>query len=215
MKRSVPYRAHEQIWVEVERFRLLPGVVPYLGPPAETVAIAELALRLNAVRFPGLTCRLKQDAAITADLLDLDIDAEAYDAFEGKNDWVSNRLRFSVAHELGHYFMHAEEIRANRFTSRHEFKAWMGSRLRPDTPEYQADELAGRLLVPREILLEWYDRHVTEAKQNDSEWWQRTGARTKLARKIAPGFGVNHQVVETRLDREGFWAADGRLGNSR
>ena len=214
MKKNVPYRTNEQIWLEVDRFRLVVGVEPNLGPPVETVAIAELALRLNAVRFPGLFARFKQDAAITPDLIDLDIDAEAYDAFEAKNDWVSNRLRFSVAHELGHFFLHAEEIRANRFASRQEFKAWMGDRTHSITPEYQADEFAGRLLVPREVLIEWYDRHVEVAKGNDAEWWQHTGARTKLARKIAPRFGVNYQVIETRLDREGLWPADGMLHNA-
>jgi hypothetical protein len=29
--------------------------------------------------------------------------------------------------------------------------------------------------------------------------------RTHLAKTIAPRFGVNHQVIETRFAREGIW----------
>lgn len=51
----------------------------------------------------------------------------------------------------------------------------------------------------------WYDRYCETASGNDPKWWQQDGVRKKLAQKIAPRFEVNHQVIETRFDREGIW----------
>jgi Zn-dependent peptidase ImmA (M78 family) len=205
---SVPYRKNEEIWVEVERFRLQESVSSYLAIPIDSVAIAEIVFRLKPVPFPNLFSKYKQDAAITPDLKDILIDEEAYMRYESGDSWVEKRLRFSVAHELGHVFMHSNEIKSSRFNSFEDFRRWMGSSNNPKTSEYQADEFAGRLLVPRESLLDWYDKYVDIAQGNDPEWWQHSGARKKLASKIAPRFGVNYQVIETRFDREGLWPAN-------
>ena len=211
--KNVPFRKNEEIWLEVEKFRLLDQVSSFLTIPIDTIAIAEISFKLNAVPFPCLFSKYKQDAAITPDLKDILIDEEAYQRYERKDSWVEKRLCFSVAHELGHFFMHSDEIKANRFQSFQEFKIWMGNKTDPKTAEYQADEFAGRLLVPRESLINWYDEYISTAKENDPEWWLHSGARRKLAEKIAPRLGVNYQVIETRFDREGLWSADGTMQN--
>ncbi len=205
MKKNVSYKTNEEIWLEVDRFRLVKGVEPYSSIPVDSMAIAELVFRLTPAPFPGLFDNYHQDAAITPDLKDLLVDEKTYNEYEGGDQWWENRLRFSVAHELGHLFMHRTEIHANAFTDMRDFKAWMGDRSKPVTPEYQADEFAGRLLVPREPLIEWYDRYRETASGNDPNWWQQDGVRTKLAKKIAPRFGIHHKAIETRFDREGIW----------
>jgi len=37
------------------------------------------------------------------------------------------------------------------------------------------------------------------------DWRTVPGMRDHFAKRIAPRFGVNAQVIETRLDREGLW----------
>ena len=208
MKKNVPFKTNEEIWLEVDKFRLIEGVAPYTSIPVDTVSIAELVFHLTPVPFPGLLSKYRQDAAVSPDLADLLIDEEIYLDYEQGMSWKENRLRFSVAHELGHLFMHRQEIQANTFSDLKDFRYWMGDRSKPATAEYQANEFAGRLLVPRESLLEWYDHYREIAVNNDSDWWQQSGVRTKLAKKIAPRFGVNYQVIETRFDREEIWSAE-------
>lgn len=204
---NVPYRTNEQIWCEVERFRLATGVAQFLGPPCQTMEIAELTLRLNAVPFPGLYKKFKQDAAITPDLKDLYLDEDFYEGYERGAKWIDQRIRFSIAHEIGHWAMHAVEIRANQFASQEAFKFWMGEKSNFAAPEYQADEFAGRLLVPRESLIEWYDKYAQDAEARNPQWWEDGDSRQALAMRIAPRFGVNYRVIETRMDREGLWPA--------
>jgi len=42
----------------------------------------------------------------------------------------------------------------------------------------------------------------------ESGWREIEGAREFIAKKIAPRFGVNHQVIETRFDHEGIWPVE-------
>jgi acyl-CoA reductase-like NAD-dependent aldehyde dehydrogenase len=74
---NVPYLKNEEIWIEVERFRLLESVSSYLAVPIDSVAIAEIVFRLRPVPFPKLFSKYKQDAAITPDLKDILIDEDA------------------------------------------------------------------------------------------------------------------------------------------
>ncbi|HLD69244.1 MAG TPA: hypothetical protein VJA17_00605, partial [Candidatus Omnitrophota bacterium] len=62
-------------------------------------------------------------------------------------------------------------------------------------------------LVPREILLKEYDLYCWKADQADPEWRNIEGMREHVTRKLAPRFGVNYQVLETRFDRENIWPA--------
>ena len=39
-------------------------------------------------------------------------------------------------------------------------------------------------------------------------WREIEGAREFIAKKIAPRFGVNHQVIKTRFDHEGIWSVE-------
>jgi hypothetical protein len=59
--------------------------------------------------------------------------------------------------------------------------------------------------VPRDILLSEYDICCQKFKIADQKWHEIEGMREHVAKKIAPRFGVNHQVIETRFDREGIW----------
>lgn len=74
--------------------------------------------------------------------------------------------------------------------------------------ESQADEFAGQFLMSPDILREEYDHYLRNISAADPDWHEVEGMRAHVAQKIAQRFGVNHQVVETRFDREGIWPVE-------
>jgi len=205
---KVRYRTNEEIWEAADGFREGEPLIGYTDLPIDTVAISEIVLRLDPIPFPDLFLKYHIDAALTLDMSGIYIDESAYRAIERPARWRENRLRFSIAHEIGHYVLHGEEIERGCFASLEEYIQWMGKRSNPSSPEYQADEFAGRFLIPRDSLLRYYDRSLEEAAKRNPEWKSDPRLRQALARKLAPKFGVNYQVIETRFDRERIWPVE-------
>jgi Zn-dependent peptidase ImmA (M78 family) len=177
----------------------------------DTVFIAEISLRLKPIPLDGLWEDLNIDAALAPDLEGFYVDAESYERIlekVQKRHWLENRLRFSVAHEIGHFILHGKILKGLKFAAIQEYLNWRNSCKIGSSPEYQADEFAGRLLVPKGILLGEYDRIQTTVARAHEDWRRKKGTREHVARKLAPRFGVNYQVIETRLDREGIWPAE-------
>ena len=78
------------------------------------------------------------------------------------NEKFANRIRFSFAHELGHYFHHKEYYSRAGFVSAKDWKNFIINI--PESEyrnfEWQANEFAGRLLVPHAELVEMATRDV-------------------------------------------------------
>jgi Zn-dependent peptidase ImmA (M78 family) len=139
---------------------------------------------------------------------DIFLDKQAYEDFEGGDHWEERRLRYSVAHEIGHFVLHRQEILASFFESIGDFKKWAGRREDCNSAEYQAHEFAGRLLVPLESLVRVYDEACAAEDRKSTGWREQPNARSDLAKKIGPRFGVNRGVIEVRFDHEGIWLAE-------
>lgn len=208
MTTIVKYRSNEEIREKADEIRCSPELVGHNIPPIDVFYLAEVILKLDIIPLRNLLVDQHIDAALLPDLSGFYIDEEAYLSWEAGQAWVEQRLRFSFAHELGHYFLHKDEILGNQFRSVEDFRMWAKAREKYANAEYQADEFAGRLLVPCEMLLAAYDGYYMQAQQADPSWREIEGMREHLARKIAPKFGVNHQVIEVRFDREGIWPAE-------
>ncbi len=179
--------------------------------PIDVTFIAEINLRLKPIPLKGLWEDLNIDAALTPDLKGFYVDEKSYEWVLERvenHHWLENRLRFSVAHEIGHYILHGDVLKGLQFNNIHEYLAWRNAKRTGASPEYQADEFAGRLLVPKPLLFSEYDHITKTVAQEHGDWRRIEGTREKVARKLAPRFGVNFQVIETRLDREGIWPTE-------
>jgi Zn-dependent peptidase ImmA (M78 family) len=197
----------EELWEAADRFRAS-FMDAGSEPPVDVIFIADVKLRQDIVPLSGLFAEQRMDAALMPDLCGFYVDEGSLMAWEAGSKWVENRLRFSFAHELGHYVLHRDIISGRKFRSFDDFKRWAGSAHDLESAEYQANEFAGRLLVPREILFREYDAYRLKAEHADPAWREIEGMREHIARKIAPRFGVNHQVIEVRFDREGIWPVE-------
>jgi len=176
-------------------------------PPIDPLYIAEVDLKLDPIPLSGLFVDLGIDAAILPDLTGIYLDADSYLAWEaGRPEWRENRLRFSVAHELGHYFMHGDEIKKCGFSSPAEFKRWALDGDASASAEYQANEFAGRLLVPIELLQRDFLDFTTRAESSLGPAWRTIpNVREYMAEQLAPRYGVNWQVIAKRFHKEGLW----------
>jgi Zn-dependent peptidase ImmA (M78 family) len=194
------------VWAAVEAFRERHLACELARLPVDVFTLAELELRLDVIPFDDLFAKYESDAAITPDFSGIYVDAEAYILWEKGPVWKQNRLRFSVAHELGHYVLHREIAATLNFNSFEGFVRWTQSHEgQKYALEQAANEFAGRLLVPVERLRQLYDEFSTEFDAKFPHWRAHQVIRYFLAESVAPKFGVNSQVIEVRLDREGIW----------
>jgi Zn-dependent peptidase ImmA (M78 family) len=77
--------------------------------------------------------------------------------------------------------------------------------------EYQANEFAGRLLVPRADLIHEIDNSIEVLKRNDMPDYLKSDSYAVLSgitTRMARIFGVSSEVIERRVDKEKLWPPD-------
>lgn len=121
-----------------------------------------------------------------------------------------NRLRFSYAHEVGHLILHNDLYIQFPINNLDEWKNFILNV--PDREycfiEYQANEFAGRLLVPRDVLVSELGKCLKQIEEVGLSGYLATDPEAVLAR-ISPSlckpFGVSYQVIERRIEQEDLW----------
>ncbi len=146
-----PFLSTHEINVTAEKF--LRKYHSSFEPPIPIEHISELQLRINTIPIPNLKTLLRSagitcvDAFISSDFSSIGIDKYTYENH-------INRSRFSIAHEIGHMLLHREIYSKNRFNTIGEWIEVL-ERLPDrivDMLEWQANEFAGLILIPRKIL---------------------------------------------------------------
>ncbi len=201
------YIENDQIWAVADAFRESPLLADCKIPPIDVLYVVDVILRYDVVPIPSMLADLRMDAAIVPGHKIIYMDQDSLTQWERKDSWIEKRLRFTVAHELGHQELHAGYMADVRFANAEEFKSWILAHRQNRRLEVQADEFAGRFLVPPDILRQEYDLYMRRLQFADPSIVTVQGMREYVAGKIAPRFGVNRQVIETRFDHEGIWPA--------
>jgi Zn-dependent peptidase ImmA (M78 family) len=188
-------------WAEADRIRKThwpSGEVP--------IEVEEILWRVG-LRLEPLQS-LKEDGDVDA-LLRGDLKTIVVDNDEYMDDRMINRIRFSIAHELGHFVLHADVYRG---ISHHSVEDWIDFVQHVPEPQWgymeqHAYEFAGRLLVPVERLKAELSAAAKEAETAGFVDWDKSGdaAREYVANSLCRLFGVSSQVIEKRLIREKLW----------
>lgn len=202
---NVPFLENEAIWKIADKIRDLPKLDGYNIPPIEVLYIVDVVFGFDVIPIANLFADIRMDAAILPGQRIIYIDRDSMAEWEAEDSWIEKRLRFSVAHELGHYFMHYNLLAEFNIADLNQFKKWILKHASNRRIELQADEFAGRFLVSSDILLKEYDLIQRRMSEADPRWHEIEGMRTHIARRIAPRFGVTHKVIETRFDHEAIW----------
>jgi len=198
----------EHVWQKIGELRAEFDLLKVDCTPIDVLTFFEVDLGLDAIPFDNLTSRYRVEAAIKADFSGIYLDAEQYALMEKGPEWKLNRLRFTVAHELGHYYLHRDLPQDSDFSSMPDFARWAanyGGRM--CNTEQEANEFAGRLLVPEVRLAALFEEFAPDAERLFPNFMQSGPLRDKFAEKVAPRFGVNSPVIAIRLDRDGIWPA--------
>src|SRR5947209_11707347 len=165
-----PFLRRSQIWEKADELRSRFASCEKL--PLPVLDLAEFDLGLELVPKD----RLKQAGDIEALLLgDLKTIVVDRDAFMDRR--AENRLRFSVAHELGHLVLHSDVYGTLQHGS---VEDWMDFLTAIPEAEYNwleshAYEFAGRLRVPPDALSEAVKDAVRLAEQAGFTEWDATG----------------------------------------
>lgn len=203
----VPYLSKAEIEKEAAGFLNRYNRSRKLPVPIEE--IAELDLKLDIVPVARLRDKMDKDAFISNDLATIYIDADVFNL-----DKLERRLRFSLAHEIGHMVLHARILSAVSLKSIREWRTFV-DRLAEDAWhrfEWQANWFAGHVLVPSDELRQLAKKglksilpRVQEARRlglsrNDYLDW----TVDQWARKLAPRFHVSTAVLRKRLEADGL-----------
>jgi len=125
--------------------------------------IAEIDLDLEIRTIPGLREECDVDALLLGDWKTLIVDQREY-----TEDRFLNKLRFSVAHELGHYALHKETFDRIPRRTADEWIAFIQEM--PDKEygllEFHANEFAGRFLVPVAELDKEFGQVLQDVERN-------------------------------------------------
>jgi hypothetical protein len=197
----------QEIWDKVEDFRKKFLAHSSKQIPVDVFTLAEIDLELDIVPFDDLFEKFHCDAALMIDFSGIYVDAEAYELWESGPLWKQKRLRFSVAHEIGHFVLHRAIAKKVSFKDVKSFAKWTsGYHGQQYLLEQAANEFAGRLLVPHTRL----EKEFNVFKANLLNFMPNADIghlRRAFAESMENIFAVNAQVIEIRLEREGFWAA--------
>ncbi len=196
----------DPIWERTEEFRDTYFSGSQASLPIDVFTVAELDLKLDIIPFDDLFAKYNMDAMLLQNFTGIYVDAEAYQYLENGPVWKQKRLRFTFAHELGHFVLHKAEAAKHSFSNFTDFFRW----LHKDSParyriEQEANEFAGRLLVPHTRLQTDFDIFSQQAGQISPNWKSLPDLRHAFADRLSDKYGVNTQVIEVRLDRETIW----------
>ncbi len=133
-KFKAPFNPRERIWQEADKLR---AAHPAGGSlPVQILDLAEFDLGLDLVPVDGLREQLDIDALLMGDLRSILLDKRAF-----MSPRLEYRLRFSVAHEIGHLILHRDI-----YAGLHHTTARNGS---TTSPPFPTSNMAGSNGRPR------------------------------------------------------------------
>lgn len=200
----IPSRLSKQeIWQSVEEFRAKQKFLTEKYP-VPIIDFVEHILKLNIIPKPRLRYKTDLDGFISKDMKSMYIDQDLY-----MSPKQENRLRFTFAHEVGHFILHRKQIENAPFDSKEE---WLQFRMNLNEEndswfEWQAHEFAGRLLVPKNELINEIEklRNKIDQFRGVSNSENEDMIKDAVSKSICGKFQVSDQVIYRRINSENIW----------
>lgn len=164
--------------------------------PVDIEKVIDLKLRINIISIPELKTSCDVDALITSNWQELYVDNQKF-----LDERYQNRLRFSFAHELGHFILHKNIYNSFCVKNLEDFYKLIEkiSQQQYSYIETQANKFANYLLVPRNKLIKERNKIIKENKLYNLKKIDIKTLNSYLAIPISKIFGVSEEVIEIAL----------------
>ena len=183
----------------------------YGETPVDIEHIVESKMGLEIIPLSGLSDICGIDAYLKSDFSGIVIDNSRYN-----DERYDSRLRFSIAHELGHYILHEYLYSDNNLNIGEPREYYNFITNFPEKEyrsfEYQANQFAGRLLVPRERLVTEVNNISSMLEENNGLHLLSVNPDYVLERAtplLCKPFGVSEDVIRRRVEEEELWPPTG------
>jgi Zn-dependent peptidase ImmA (M78 family) len=199
----------EKLREEAENFRDQHIFTTNLPVDIELVVEATMGIRIIPIENLQRLCDM--EGFISKDFKSIYVDDYLY-----KTDRYYKRVRFTIAHEIGHYVLHRGTIDNQKFEDEND---WIQFRMGINDEtlgwfETQASEFAGRLLVPLDPLIEEFKSKRQTVLKKHSSWNSPKISDDDLFTIVAPlickRFDVSSEVIERRLRKENIMSLLGK-----
>lgn len=187
----VPFIGNKEIKRKADLFRKR-----YWGDivPVNIEIIIEKKLSIEIIPRPGLRLQCNTDAFISSDWKNVFVDNDKY-----MDDSYYNRLRFSIAHEIGHMILHKRLYQDLKIKSMENFRNFL-----IEVPgkqygyiETQANKFANYFLIPRNILIN--ERQAILSEHKDILAINAKQLNGYIATPLSKKFGVSAEAMEIAL----------------
>jgi hypothetical protein len=168
--------------------------------PVDIEKIIDFKMGINIIPSPGLQILCDVDALIYSDWKSIIVDYNKY-----FDDRYQNRLRFSYAHEIGHFILHKNIHKSLNIKSINDFQKFIKEipQIQYAHLETQANKFANYLLIPRERLVIEKEKIIKIKEINDlinSGKLDNKTVNPYLAIPLSKIFGVSLDAMEIALD---------------
>ena len=172
--------------------------------PIPIEEIIEVKLKIHLIPIPYLKKTVGKEAFISGDLSEIWVDEKAYST-------NSNRLHFTLAHEIGHKILHPSIYRERPIDGYANWTKFMGNINEKNEFywfERQANIFAGLVLVPPESLekhIKPYKKVLEEVIGNHPEMSRESLIKNSIpyiTKQLSDIFQVSEQVIEIRIEKD-------------
>jgi len=189
---KVPFFNNAEIEVKAKKFR---EKYSNNSIPIDIEKIIEFELDIEIIPIPMLSTNCDTDALITSSWKSIYVDNDKY-----LDDKYQNRLRFSFAHEIGHFVLHKNIYKSFLIKSYEDFYNFINNIPGREYGylETQANKFANHLLIPRNIL----EKEKIKILKEDPIFKniEQKTLNSYIAGPISSIFGVSTQSVEIALN---------------
>lgn len=161
--------------------------------PVKIESIIEIKLKIQIIPIPNLFKLCSVDSQISSDFTSIWVDQDNYLYDE------TNRIYFSLAHELGHFVLHRELFSNFQIQSVEDVISFINNipEKQYSFLEAQANKFASQILLPREFLLDARKEIVEKYKLKNMD---EKMVNAYIADSIAKKFEVSSWAAELALD---------------
>lgn len=165
--------------------------------PVEIEDIIELKLGINIFPIVGFLKSSNMDAFITSDWKKIYVDNDEY-----LDERRNNRLRFSLAHEIGHFVIHKQIYESFNIKTKEDYHRFYKdiSERQYGYLEIQANKFASYLLIPRKVLSFEAEKEFKSKNDPRLDNIDRRRLNSYLAKPLSKIFKVSEEAVAYALE---------------